>query len=211
LLAGAFENTPPLTFAILKLLANSVFDLGFITMSAKVKSRWADEEEESLEAIVQRKREKEEKRRLKEEKSRKAAELHGPLPVISDKTTDSVNGEPGRPAKRRRTSVETMQQRPPSEPQESKLLQFPTLHFGHCRDVEEYELLNNIEEGSYGMVSRARTKNTGEVVALKRLKMEHTNDGFPVTGLREIQTLMASRHNNIVKLREVVIGGTSKE
>jgi hypothetical protein len=42
-------------------------------MSAKAKSRWADEEEESLEAIAQRKREKEAKRRLKEEKSRKAA------------------------------------------------------------------------------------------------------------------------------------------
>ena len=180
-------------------------------MSAKVKSRWADEEKESLEAIAQRRREKEEKRRLKEEKSQKAAELHAPPPVVSDKATDSVNGESERPAKRRRTSVETMQQRPPSEPQESKLLQFPTSHFDRCRDVEEYELLNNIEEGSYGMVSRARVKNTGEVVALKRLKMEHTNDGFPVTGLREIQTLMASRHNNIVKLREVVMGGNSKE
>jgi cell division cycle 2-like protein len=200
-----------LAFAILKLLANSIRNLGFIAMSAKAKSRWADEEEESLEAIAQRKREKEEKRRLKEEKSRKAAELHAPSPVVSEKATDSVNGESERPAKRRRTSVETIQQHPRSEPQESKLLQFPTSHFDHCRDVEEYELLNNIEEGSYGMVSRARTKNTGEVVALKRLKMEHTNDGFPVTGLREIQTLMASRHNNIVKLREVVIGGSGKE
>jgi cell division cycle 2-like protein len=206
------KKAPPLTFAILKLLANSTNNLGFITMSAKAKSRWADEEEESLEAIAQRKREKEEKRRLKEEKSRKAAaEVHAPSPVVSDTPTDSVNGESERPAKRRRTSFETIQQRPPSEPQESKLLQFPISHFDHCRDVEEYELLNNIEEGSYGMVSRARTKNTGEVVALKRLKMEHTNDGFPVTGLREIQTLMVSRHNNIVKLREVVIGGTSKE
>ena len=90
-------------------------------------------------------------------------------------------------------------------------MQFPIAHFGPCRDIEEYELLNNIEEGSYGMVSRARTKTTGEVVALKRLKMEHTNDGFPVTGLREIQTLMASRHNNIVKLREVAMGGSMKE
>lgn len=211
MLAGAFENTPPLTFVILKLLADSIHNLGYITMSAKAKSRWADEEEESLETVARRKREKEEKRRLKEEKLRKAAELHAPSPVVSDKATDSVNGESERPAKRRRTSVETIQQRPPSEPREPKLLQFPTSQFDHCRDVEEYELLNNIEEGSYGMVSRARTKNTGEVVALKRLKMEHTNDGFPVTGLREIQTLMASRHNNIVKLREVVIGSSSKE
>ena len=180
-------------------------------MSAKVKSRWADEEEESPDAIAQRKREKEEKKRIKEEKLRKAAEEHASRPAEQDQVAGPTNGESDRPAKRRKTSIESEQQLPPSEEQESRLLQFPTRHFGPCKDVEEYELLNNIEEGSYGMVSRARTKTTGEVVALKRLKMEHTNDGFPVTGLREIQTLMASRHNNIVKLREVVMGGTMKE
>ena len=43
-------------------------------------------------------------------------------------------------------------------------------------------------------------------MALKKLKMDNAIDGFPVTGLREIQTLMASRHENIVALREVVMG-----
>jgi cell division cycle 2-like len=180
-------------------------------MSTQVKSRWADEEEESPEAVAQRKREKDEKRRIKEEKLRRAAEVHVPSPIQFDQAPDSVSGESERPAKRRRTLTETDHQHPSTKEQESKLLQFPTTPFGPCKDVEEYELLNNIEEGSYGMVSRARIKTTGEVVALKRLKMEHTNDGFPVTGLREIQTLMASRHNNIVKLREVVTGGTMKE
>ena len=176
-----------------------------------MKSRWHDEEEESSEALLQRKREKEEKRRSKEEKLARTAELHVPPSTRSGQVPVSVTGEPERPAKRRKTSIESGQQRPPSDERESGLVQFPSNTFGPCKDVEEYELLNNIEEGSYGMVSRARIKSTGEVVALKRLKMEHTNDGFPVTGLREIQTLMASRHNNIVKLREVVIGGSTKE
>ena len=180
-------------------------------MASAGRSRWADEGQDSPEAMVQRKREKEEKKRIKEEKLRRAAETHVPSLIRSDEVPSFGNGEAERPTKRRRTSMETDQSRPPSAEQDSKLLQFPTTHFGPCRDVEEFELLNNIEEGSYGMVSRARIKATGEVVALKRLKMEHTNDGFPVTGLREIQTLMASRHNNIVKLREVVIGGTMKE
>lgn len=180
-------------------------------MSANVKSRWADEEEDSPEAVAQRKRAKEEKRRMKEEKLRRAAEVHGPSSIQSNQATDPGNEEIERPAKRRRTSIQTEEQRPSNDEPESKLLQFPTTHFGPCKDVEEYELLNNIEEGSYGMVSRARAKSTGEVVALKRLKMEHTNDGFPVTGLREIQTLMASRHSNIVKLREVVIGSAVRE
>ncbi len=180
-------------------------------MSTKASSRWIDEEEGSPEAAAQRKREKEEKKRLKEEKRHQATEVQ--LSSSTEREHDAVvtNGESERPAKRRKTSIESEPQRAPSEDQEPRLLQFPTRPFGPCKDVEQYELLNNIEEGSYGMVSRARTKATGEVVALKRLKMEHTNDGFPVTGLREIQTLMASRHTNIVTLREVVMGGSTNE
>lgn len=95
--------------------------------------------------------------------------------------------------------------------EEPKLLSFPTRRFAACRSVEEYERLNDIEEGSYGLVSRARERRSGTVVALKKLKMDHANDGFPVTGIREIQTLMASRHPHIVFLREVVMGTTLRE
>lgn len=179
-------------------------------MAARAKSRWADEQEESPEALAQRKREKEEKRQLKEEKLRKAAEAHSTKSGETLPESVGVNGEPDRPAKRRKTSVEPESQ-PLDDYQDSTLLEFPVTGFGPCRDVEQYEMLNNIEEGSYGMVSRARTKATGEVVALKRLKMDYTNDGFPVTGLREIQTLMASSHNNIVKLREVVMDSAGRE
>lgn len=41
-----------------------------------------------------------------------------------------------------------------------------------CRSVEEFQCLNRIEEGTYGVVYRAKDKRTDEVVALKRLKME---------------------------------------
>lgn len=59
-----------------------------------------------------------------------------------------------------------------------------------CRRVEEFQLLNRIEEGTYGVVYRAKEKRTDEVVALKRLKMEKEKDGFPITSLREINTLL---------------------
>lgn len=42
-----------------------------------------------------------------------------------------------------------------------------------CRSVEEFDCLNRIEEGTYGVVYRARDKRTGELVALKRLKVNH--------------------------------------
>lgn len=37
------------------------------------------------------------------------------------------------------------------------------------------------------MVYRAQDKETGEIVALKKLKMEREKEGFPMTSLREIK------------------------
>ncbi|KAI5480188.1 cell division cycle 2-like protein [Pseudohyphozyma bogoriensis] len=77
-----------------------------------------------------------------------------------------------------------------------------------CRSVYCYERLNHIEEGSYGIVFRARCKETGAIVALKKLKMDKEKNGFPITSLREIQTLMVAAHENIVRVREIVVGDT---
>ena len=41
----------------------------------------------------------------------------------------------------------------------------------------------------------------GEIVALKKLKMENEKEGFPITSLREISTLLKARHPNIVHLK----------
>ena len=87
----------------------------------------------------------------------------------------------------------------------------PAREWGPCRFIDDFERLNHIEEGSYGWVSRAREIATGEVVALKKLKMDNLNDGFPVTALREIQTLKESKHRHIVGLREVVVGNALDE
>lgn len=76
------------------------------------------------------------------------------------------------------------------------------------RSVYSYERLNQIEEGSYGVVYRARDKQTGDIVALKKLKLEEEKNGFPITALREIYALMSCRHENVVRIREVVVGDT---
>lgn len=75
-----------------------------------------------------------------------------------------------------------------------------------CRSVEEFKCLNRIAEGTYGIVYRAQDKRTEEIVALKRLKMEKEKDGFPITSLREINTLLKGQHPNIVTVREIVVG-----
>lgn len=72
--------------------------------------------------------------------------------------------------------------------------------------MTEFEKLNRIGEGTYGVVYRARDRKSGEILALKRLRMDNAKDGIPVTGLREITILMDCDHENIVRLREVAVG-----
>ena len=45
----------------------------------------------------------------------------------------------------------------------------------------------------------------GDIVALKKLKMEKEKEGFPITSLREINTLLKAQHPNIVTVRVSVI------
>lgn len=176
------------------------------------KSRWAEDDAETEVIIAQRKREKEERRRAKAEKQRQLDAKAGGL----QQQGNNVNGESGPPKKRRRLSNEPS---PTAEvsgiehdrKKRSSLLRFPVREWGPCRHVDNFERLNHIEEGSYGWVSRAKDITTGEVVALKKLKIENSPDGFPVTGLREIQTLLEARHPNVVHLREVVMGNKMDE
>ncbi|EPS71331.1 hypothetical protein M569_03427 [Genlisea aurea] len=75
-----------------------------------------------------------------------------------------------------------------------------------CRSVDEFERLNKIDEGTYGVVYRARDKKSGEIVALKKVKMEKEREGFPLTSLREINILLSFHHPSIVDVKEVVVG-----
>ncbi|XP_044494052.1 cyclin-dependent kinase G-2-like isoform X2 [Mangifera indica] len=75
-----------------------------------------------------------------------------------------------------------------------------------CRSVDQFERLNKIDEGTYGVVYRAKDKKTGEIVALKKVKMEKEREGFPLTSLREINVLLSFHHSSVVDVKEVVVG-----
>jgi cyclin-dependent kinase 10 len=77
---------------------------------------------------------------------------------------------------------------------------------GRCRSVVEFEKLNRIGEGTYGVVYRAKDTKSQEIVALKKMRMEREKDGFPISALREITILINMRHENVVTLKEVVVG-----
>ncbi|KAM3505331.1 hypothetical protein MY10362_003034 [Beauveria mimosiformis] len=180
-------------------------------MSTAGKSRWADTEEDAeLESKIRQ--EKEEKRRRKAEKAEKAEKarrLEGERQAAAAASRDN---DEQHPSKRRKLTPEQTasggqgtlagDQSPPA-----KLLRFETGSWGRSSSVEDYDKLNDIEEGTYGWVARATRRATGEVVALKRLKLDPADrSGLPVTGLREIQILHDCKHRNVVTLEEVVVG-----
>lgn len=62
-----------------------------------------------------------------------------------------------------------------------------------------------VGSGTYGKVFKGVHVYTKEMVALKKIRMEGERDGFPVTAIREIKLLQSLNHDNIVKLREVMV------
>lgn len=54
------------------------------------------------------------------------------------------------------------------------------------------------------MVYKARDKQTDEIVALKRIRLEVEDEGIPSTALREISLLRELTHENIVDLKDCV-------
>lgn len=77
---------------------------------------------------------------------------------------------------------------------------------GRCRFVADFEKLDRIGEGTYGVVYRARDTCTNKIVALKRLRIANENDGISLSNLREISLLFQCHNENIVRLHEVVVG-----
>ena len=98
----------------------------------------------------------------------------------------------------------------PGSPAEQKL-QFDTPTINGSRSITEFDILNRVEEGTYGVVFKAQDKKNGKVVALKRLKMTTSQDGFPIHYLREIKTLSMLHHPNIIQLHEVVVSSSLEQ
>lgn len=70
---------------------------------------------------------------------------------------------------------------------------------------EFYQIVSQVGEGTFGKVYKARNTNTGQFVALKRIRMEAERDGFPVTAMREIKLLQSIRHENVIRLYEMMV------
>jgi serine/threonine protein kinase len=65
--------------------------------------------------------------------------------------------------------------------------------------MERYQNLEKIGEGTYGKVYKAKDRQTGAIVALKKIRLEAPDEGIPSTAIREISLLKELRHPNIVR------------
>ncbi|CAI5958593.1 unnamed protein product [Closterium sp. NIES-64] len=70
--------------------------------------------------------------------------------------------------------------------------------------MEQYEKVEKIGEGTYGVVYKARDRLTNETIALKKIRLEAEDEGVPSTAIREIALLKEMQHGNIVRLQDVV-------
>mmetsp|Transcript_10991 Transcript_10991/g.37310 ORF Transcript_10991/g.37310 Transcript_10991/m.37310 type:complete len:235 (-) Transcript_10991:1528-2232(-) len=69
--------------------------------------------------------------------------------------------------------------------------------------MHRYQIAKRLGDGTYGEVVRAINKQSGEVVAVKRMKKKYYSWDECIA-LREVQSLRKLRHPNIVKLKEII-------
>jgi cyclin-dependent kinase len=70
--------------------------------------------------------------------------------------------------------------------------------------MAKFKRTGKLGEGTYGIVYKATNEETGQTVALKRIRLESVDEGVPCTAIREISLLKELDHENIVKLYEIV-------
>lgn len=72
--------------------------------------------------------------------------------------------------------------------------------------MENYQKMEKIGEGTYGVVYKARdlTTKDNRIVALKKIRLEAEDEGVPSTAIREISLLKEMNDPNIVRLLNIV-------
>eukprot|EP00164_Ancoracysta_twista_P001864 GFYU01002452.1.p1 GENE.GFYU01002452.1~~GFYU01002452.1.p1 ORF type:complete len:331 (+),score=42.58 GFYU01002452.1:539-1531(+) len=77
-------------------------------------------------------------------------------------------------------------------------------HSKQATSLNAYETLEQIGEGTYAVVYKARHKMSQDLLALKHIRITSDEEGIPCSALREIAILKDLRHPNVIRLKEVI-------
>ena len=70
--------------------------------------------------------------------------------------------------------------------------------------MEKYETIEQLGEGAFAVVTKAKDLNTGSIVAIKKLKKKYIT-WQECVDLREVKSLnVLKKHDNIIKLKEMI-------
>jgi len=83
------------------------------------------------------------------------------------------------------------------------------MSFGGSLDLNDFERMETLGQGTYGKVYKVRSRRNGEIFALKKTLTSLEEEGVPACTLREISILRNLGHQNIVALRDVIISRKS--
>ena len=68
-----------------------------------------------------------------------------------------------------------------------------------------YKKMEQLGEGTYGVVYKGFDMINQRTVALKKIKQDREDDGIPLTSIREIAVLFELKHRNIVELFDLYV------
>lgn len=72
------------------------------------------------------------------------------------------------------------------------------------KKLEQFDVICKIGEGNFGQVFKCKHKETGQILALKKICLDNIDEGIPSTTLREIALLKRTNHLNCIKMHDVI-------
>ena len=70
--------------------------------------------------------------------------------------------------------------------------------------LDAFDIIELVGEGTYGTVYKATHIESGNTVALKKVRTDNEKEGFPITAVREIKILNLLRHENVIDLLGII-------
>ena len=77
-------------------------------------------------------------------------------------------------------------------------------HIHEMSRLKDYEVIEKLGQGTFGVVQKARSKKDGLLVAIKQLINHSAKEGFPITAMREITILKQLNHQNILSIQDMI-------